>query len=364
MSHESSYDSDSDIERDLFEGGPPGAKYGEDFVNPDGTFYDVYDDEEDKVRAYMLKVARSLGFDLNSMSEENPVGTCADWLKSVSPYVRVAGYVGMTTMTLALLNWNVSSDLWPLIPSFLYAVHEALTRKKRIIVDALLLLSLSILTLQFLRATVPSDTELYDVCQKYTGEFRCQEALKAFQSSTNQVLENTELLLENKPVDTLIFEGVPTFDSDNLKDIGNNIAFLSYRITEMSALAAYMYAFARRGGNIQRLLKAKGWFSTFFALTSIKSFMESIKIFKMSDLMYTMANLCVKLQIIMRFVVEGTRRGFSKEMLSAIILSASKSSPFLQHAEPVKWETMSNVITVIWFLLVIFYFVVRYINRY
>jgi len=269
-------------------------------------------------------------------------------------------------MTLAF--WEPSSDLWPLIPAFLYAVHTALTAKGRMAADGLLLMSLLGVTLQVLRTTVPSDKELFGVCVAHTGGFHCGDALDELQRAAGGIIANTRAfqgnLLKDDRMKALVPAGVPELTISNFLSAGGHVVDLLYKATQVSALASYMYAYARRGGSLARTVKAKGWFTTFFALTSIKSLMDAMSVTTMSALMGTMAALARNLQVAMRFVVVGMKRGFSPDLYDALRVSVARSRPvFEQVVAAVNASTMANVIMVILFFFMLLYYTLRYVNR-
>jgi len=376
-------DSDSDPEEDFIDNDRV-------FVNADGTPHilgDVPTTGRERLRAFVSKVVKLLGINLDAlMRERHPEGTCTEWIKSKTPSLRVAGYIALTTMTLAF--WEPSSDLWPLIPAFLYAVHTALTAKGRMAADGLLLMSLLGVTLQVLRTTVPSDKELFGVCVAHTGGFHCGDALDELQQAAGGIIANTRAFQGNllkddrmealrrpgpaiealrRPgpaIEALVPAGVPELTISNFLSAGGHLVDLLYKATQVSALASYMYAYARRGGSLARTVKAKGWFTTFFALTSIKSLMDAMSVTTMSALMGTMAALARNLQVAMRFVVVGMKRGFSPDLYDALRVSVARSRPvFEQVVAAVNASTMANVIMVILFFFMLLYYTLRYVNR-
>lgn len=393
------YESDSEDDMHRFYDPVPSSpekRWGEIFVNPDGSpllLEDESDDDDDgddgdsKLRRYMKQIAAALGFDLKMIENESkrpsnkgptnkgptskgpsskgPTLSCASLLKSAIPALRVVGYVGLTTMSVALSEPR--SSMWPLLPAFLYTVHMSLKAKSRLAVDAILLMQLASLTLQVLQTTVPSDENLLEACMAQRGDLHCKAALTELEHSTSQLFKQTQDFQSNP---SLLDHGsgvspgdsITAFKDLTLEKVAYRVGDIVLRFTEMSSLASFFFTLAYRR-SVWEAVKGEGWISSFFLPHSLNSLIEATKIATVSNLMYTMANMSAHLEGLMKFVVLYAKRGSSQTHFKAIMAAAMEKNVLLENAASLEFDTMSKVISLVLFFLMLLYYVLHAINR-
>lgn len=373
------FDSKNDMHR-FFDPVPssPEKLWGEIFVNPDGSPLlledesDDGDDSDSKLRRYMKQIAAALGFDLKMIenggketTSKGPTLSCASLLKSTIPAMRVVGYVGLTTMSVALSEPR--SSMWPLLPAFLYIVHMSLKEKSRLAVDAILLMQLASLTLQVLQTTVPSDENLLEACMAQRGDLHCKAALTELEHSTSQLFKQAQDFQSNP---SLLDHGsgvspgdsITAFKDLTLEKVVYRVGDIVLRFTEMSSLASFFFTLAYRR-SVWEAVKHEGWISSFFLPHSLNSLIEATKIATVSNLMYTMANMSAHLEGLMKFVVLSAKRGFSETHFKAIMTAAMQKNVLLEKAASLEFDTMSKVISLVLFFFMLLYYVLYAINR-
>jgi hypothetical protein len=359
-------DSDTDTDTDTDSGSDLESE--PDLDESFGLDENVKHKDDDKLRVFILKVSKLLGFDLNNLTNVEPPDSesCVKWLKSSVVYMRLAGYIALTTMSLAL--YEPSSDLWPLIPAFLFAVHSALQsahhEKGRKVMDTALILSLAALLLKEQRTIVPSDEELGRVCIAQTGEFHCEKALEELRATTTTVMENAAAFQSNLLTDkkSPVNDALPVLTTTNPYDLATGFLNMSEKATAMASLTSFFYSIARKRSVWETVTK-KGWFHSFYALASFKTLMQALKVTTMSELMHTLSYLSVQLQGVMRFVVVGLERGFSTKLYEGIVAKAARGSSLLTYASALDGETMARVLVILLFLFMLLYYTVRYLIK-
>jgi len=373
--HDSSSDTD-DSDSDFFPDSDTGPDTGPDTGSDTDSGSELESDldesfeldeivshrDDDKLRVFILKVCKLLGIDIDKLIKVEPAGTCADWIRSSFVNIRLAGYIAVTAMSLAL--YEPFSDLWPLIPAFIFTVHSALLKKGRKVMDTALVLSLAALVLKEQSTIVPSDSQLGEVCMAQTGGFHCEKALEKLRATTSTVMGNATafqdhlLTGEKSPV----IEALPLFTTTDTYDLIDGFLNMAANATEMASLTSLFYAIARQH-DVWKAVRKKGWFHSFFAIASIKTLAQAVGATTMSHLMQTLSNLSVQLQGVMRFMVVGLPRGFSTELYEGMVAKAARGSSLLTYASALDGKTMSRVLTILLFLFMLLYYTVRYLIR-